>query len=469
LKTVNSPNPGNVSNGLAAVTALSDGTVAAVGSQVSSTTGQTPLILQNAASAPKAAALIRTTPAAPNAAPVPTAGTATAAQIGTIPVGPGAAPVDQSFAAVVTAVESISSVGHHSRAAMPVHHHHSTRLHRAAVVGRFHTGHHWGADPATSTSFQVVAKFNNASFADTAAIADDDIWAVGSNSDGPLAVHFNGTNWKAVPTPTLTQPAAFAGVAAVASNDVWAVGYQETSSKGSDQPLIEHWDGTSWSVVSSPKLPQGGSLGAVTAISTNNVWAVGDSDNLSVDLVEHWDGTSWSVVSRPAFNGSLDVVYGVSADASHDVWAVGNPDGGLILHFDGTSWSRTVLPLARYGGPALFAVAALSPSNVWAVGMVRPSAAFEWRPLVEHWDGASWSVVSSPDPNPNIGYNLKGIAAISASDIWAAGTTGIEHWNGTSWSLVSAIPSGVSSPDGVAALSDGTVVVVRGSGAILEN
>jgi hypothetical protein len=40
---------------------------------------------------------------------------------------------------------------------------------------------------------------------------------------------------------------------------------------------------------------------------------------------------------------------------------------------------------------------------------------------------------------------------------------GIENWNGTSWSLVSASP-GI----GVAALSDGTVVVVSG-GSILEN
>jgi hypothetical protein len=56
-------------------------------------------------------------------------------------------------------------------------------------------------------------------------------------------------------------------------------------------------------------------------------------------------------------------MYGVSADASHDVWAVGDSPG-VILHFDGTSWSRTVLPPARVGGPALKAVAALSPSNL---------------------------------------------------------------------------------------------------------
>src|SRR5262249_3981333 len=140
-----------------------------------------------------------------------------------------------------------------------VHHHHPLRSHFAALVGRFHTGHHPGADPAASpTGFQVVAQFNNASFAATAAIADNDIWVVGTTnldttSDTPLAVHFDGKKWSAVPTPTLKGRADFDGVAAVASNDVWAVGAQDISSTGFAQPLIEHWDGTSWSVVSSPK------------------------------------------------------------------------------------------------------------------------------------------------------------------------------------------------------------------------
>jgi hypothetical protein len=90
--------------------------------------------------------------------------------------------------------------------------------------------------------------------------------------------------------------------------------------------------------------------------------------------------------------------------------------------------------------------------------------------LVEHWDGTSWSQVASPDPNAHIGYSLAGIAAISANDIWAAGTAGIENWNGTSWSIISAVPSGVSGAlDAVAALSDGTVAIVSSGGTIIEN
>jgi len=69
---------------------------------------------------------------------------------------------------------------------------------------------------------------NNSSLSATAAIADNDIWAVGqiagSNSSGvTLAEHFDGTRWSVVPTPSVGG-GAFASVAALASNDVWAVG-----------------------------------------------------------------------------------------------------------------------------------------------------------------------------------------------------------------------------------------------------
>jgi hypothetical protein len=354
------------------------------------------------------------------------------------------------------------------------HDHHAIPLRHAAVVGRVHSRHHSGADPAaaaTSTTFNTVAQFNNnASFAATAAIADKDIWAVGTTnldttSDTPLAVHFNGTSWSAVPTPILKARANLDGVAAVASNDVWAVGAQDISSTGFAEPLIEHWDGTSWSVVPSPKLKQDGVLNAVTAISTNNVWAVGFFDNFSGNLVEHWDGTSWSVVSSPAFSGTNDILYGISADASNDVWAVGNSNGGLILHFDGSSWSRTVLPSPRYGFRALYGDTALSPSDVWAVGAIKSGNNSRPGALIEHWNGTGWGFV----PNPTIGGNLRSIAAISTNDIWAVGTTGIEHWNGASWSLLT-FPSGVSGElAAVAALSDGTVVIVSSGGTILEN
>ncbi len=181
-----------------------------------------------------------------------------------------------------------------------------------------------GATTATSafaqTGLHVVAQFSSVTFYATAAVADNDIWAVGysnaSGTDEPFAVHFDGTSWSAVSTPSV-HGGLLQGVSAAASNDVWAVGQT-----GSDT-LIEHWNGASWSVVKSPTPKGGGDLTAVKAIASNDVWAVGFQDNLAGGVVEHWNGASWSLVSSPAFTSGNDILYGISANASDDVWAVG--------------------------------------------------------------------------------------------------------------------------------------------------
>jgi hypothetical protein len=96
--------------------------------------------------------------------------------------------------------------------------------------------------------------------------------------------------------------------------------------------------------------------------------------------------------------------------------------------------------------------------------------------VIEHWDGTSWSVVPSPNPNPQGNNSLVAIAAVNANDIWAVGHQLLgpftEHWDGTSWSIV-ATPSGVASLIGMTAFSDGTVVAVgqgtNGSAIILHS
>ncbi len=307
-----------------------------------------------------------------------------------------------------------------------------------------------------------------------AAIAANDIWGVGSNefidpTTGaidvqPLAEHFNGKSWSvvstpAVPTGGVNPPTAqLRGVAAAASNDVWAVG----SRIGPDNPdfgesLTEHWDGSSWSVVSTPTATvESTSLNEVVAISSNNVWAVGGNSGNA--LVEHWDGTSWSLVSSPVFTsaGSLSAV---SADSANDIWAVG---GRTILHFDGANWSQVASP-----NLSATSVTALSPTNVWAVGTVSVFINHQTvqQAAIEHWDGTSWSIVASP--NPGDPSSLQGIAAISANDMWAVGSIGVaktitENWNGKSWSIVHS-PNPAQNQNelfGVTALSDGTVAAV---------
>jgi len=153
---------------------------------------------------------------------------------------------------------------------------------------------------------QVVSSLfiNNSSLSGTLAIADNDIWAVGSIGNTAsnvvtLAEHFNWSNRSVVSTP-LVKGSLFASVAAAASNDVWAVGLQNDGSNGNAKPLMQHWNGTSWSVVSSPQFAGGSFLDRVAADSANEVWAVGQGN--AEGLVEHWNGTSWSIVASPQPN-----------------------------------------------------------------------------------------------------------------------------------------------------------------------
>ena len=298
----------------------------------------------------------------------------------------------------------------------------------------------------------------------TAAIAPNDVWAVGSapspsaSENVPIAEHFNGTSWSVVPTaalPSGTTGELF-GVTAVASNNVWAVGMLS----GGTTQLIEHWDGAKWSVAAAPSVSGSGWLNAVTAISANDVWAVGFS--AGSDLIEHFNGTSWSVVPGPGL--SCTDLFGVSGTASNDVWAVGVIGRGgnvHVLHWNGTAWSVVAAPSAY--GDTLQSVTALVPNNVWAVGSTGSST------LIEHWDGTQWSIVPSPNVN---GGRLVSVAAVSANNIWVVGSfydasTGVvetltEHFDGTSWTIIPS-PNATSYANrltGVTALSTGDVVAV---------
>lgn len=73
------------------------------------------------------------------------------------------------------------------------------------------------------------------------------------------------------------------GVSAIASNDAWAVGDFE-SSVGPSKTLIEHWNGVSWSVVPNPAANYpgfGGEFDGVAATNSRTVWTVGRSFNYS--------------------------------------------------------------------------------------------------------------------------------------------------------------------------------------------
>ncbi|HUS14948.1 MAG TPA: hypothetical protein VM536_07990, partial [Chloroflexia bacterium] len=160
-----------------------------------------------------------------------------------------------------------------------------------------------------------------------------------------------------------------------------------------------------WSLIASPS---GGSLWGVSARATDDVWAVGTYIDTSYHtLIEHWDGGSWQVVASPN-PGLGGVLYGVDARTATDAWAVGNYYAGsntyvpLILHWDGAQWSIVPNPAPGSTTEGLRSVLALAADDAWAVGSTAGSS------LIEHWDGTQWNIV--PGPVAAL-YSIAGLAA----------------------------------------------------------
>jgi hypothetical protein len=104
--------------------------------------------------------------------------------------------------------------------------------------------------------------------------------------------------WTIYPSPNVGSSENFLnGVAAVSSNDYWAVGYYYNPQLNAYRTLIEHWNGSSWSVVTSPNASSYNHiLNDVTVVSANDIWAVGfymNGPSGGKTLTLHYNGTDW--------------------------------------------------------------------------------------------------------------------------------------------------------------------------------
>lgn len=315
------------------------------------------------------------------------------------------------------------------------------------------------ADPWRVLTSPNVGGAANA-FASVAARSRTDAWAVGTfQQDGTtdfhtLAQHWNGSSWSVVSTPDGGILNNLNGVAMVASDDVWAVGVFYNLDVQAYQTLVEHWDGVAWSIVPSPNRgTRYDDLQSVFAVSANDIWAVGVTQTnppsiRNLTLTEHWDGTSWSIVQSPNRPQETSAwLLSVTGAASNDVWAVGfDHTGALAEHWNGSAWSIVSTPNPSGALGDLQAVTALSATDIWAVGNSRVPGD-QSRTLTEHWNGSSWSIVSSPS-NGALNNFLAAVTALSPTDVWAVGTFAKQlsigfvnqtltlHWDGAAWSIV---------------------------------
>jgi len=170
-----------------------------------------------------------------------------------------------------------------------------------------------------------------------------DIWAVGSST----TCHYDGSSWRVVPSP---QPrprfneiaCVLADVSAFRPDDVWTSGYRviEQGENLYDLSIVEHWDGSRWTL--NPVVP-GQYLGGIQALSATDVWAVGTDGTQGV--VAHDDGTGWKLVPSPTPGGTGSLA-DVEAESAEHLWAVGAAQAKTMVleapsRFDGTVTGHT--------------------------------------------------------------------------------------------------------------------------------
>ncbi|MFZ0664573.1 MAG: hypothetical protein WAM97_02385, partial [Acidimicrobiales bacterium] len=165
--------------------------------------------------------------------------------------------------------------------------------------------------------------------------SDSACTAVGSYVDssdggGTLAEAWDGTSWsiQTTPDPSGAGSSTLSGVSCNSSGDCTAVGgYLNDDSVA--QPFAEVWNGTSWSPEPTP-LPsgaEGGALSGVSCPSTGPCSAVGnytDSSGVDHDLAEVSNGTSWSFqATADPLNGQQPTLNDIACTTSDGCTAVG--------------------------------------------------------------------------------------------------------------------------------------------------
>lgn len=266
------------------------------------------------------------------------------------------------------------------------------------------------------------------------AVSPNSAWAVGARVKDDQAsgvlLHWDGDAWQKVKTPK-RRGTEWLALAAVNQDDVWAVG--KRIRRGITSAITMHWNGVEWKLKNIP-VPEdatgGTALSSVAALASDNVWAVGATNDGS--LIVRWDGTRWHRQSKPNIIGRTEKIV---AEGSDRLWIM---NGGGIIRGDGATWSYGNLPWFGYYTGGLRRVEALSKDDVWALGSA-----------VVHWDGKAWNVAfPASDAVPNA--NFVDIAVRPPDELWMLGYYGtgvrrdsvVVYWDGSVWTRMPDPPVG---------------------------
>ena len=323
-------------------------------------------------------------------------------------------------------------------------------------------GERWSIVPSANTS---AAQYNY--LVGVACSGSNDCWAIGGFNNGAaeqtLIQRWNGTSWALVDSPntSATEQNTLRGVACVSASDCWAVGSSINADTGSDETLVQRWNGVAWEIVSSPNslLGSGSRLRGVTCSSASDCWAVGDfnvGNSVTQTLIERWDGAAWSIVDSPDTSlTEANRFTAVACVSTSDCSAVGTFDSGgsvrtLIARWNGSTWSRVSSPNpAAAQNSYLASVSCTSGGECSAVGYQHTGGRVQT--LAERWNGTAWNLAAAANARSSQNNSLLGVTCSAANDCWAVGSyfngvaqqTLIQRWDGDRWEI---LPSPTTDP-----------------------
>ncbi len=236
-----------------------------------------------------------------------------------------------------------------------------------------------------------------------------------------LVEGWNGATWEVQPTASHTESIqnVLESASCRSASECTATGYYEVKG-GEHHTLAERWDGSVWTVETTPTEGNSDDLVSVACAAADACMAVGSYNSgtptRKYPVTELWNGKKWVVkASAKLPEEDKNVVFeSVSCPTAKACTAVGyvvNHSQGveaLVESWNGKQWTVQPTPTPPHSlYPYLFGVSCSSTTACMAVGTYKNTEAggevknteFHGREaLIERWNGTSWELQSSPSP-----------------------------------------------------------------------
>jgi alpha-tubulin suppressor-like RCC1 family protein len=287
-----------------------------------------------------------------------------------------------------------------------------------------------------------------------------------------FAQQWNGREWS-VMTPTVpegTQKAELTSVSCSSANACTADGPSLSPQAPTNQvywgSVMERWNGTAWSVQSTPPTPVGPAFGGPSAVSCSTAESCtavggyqGNPGGIWFPLVETWNGTVWRLQRLPneapeseeSGLTSVSCVAGVRCAAVGDYITSGSARAHELPVVRNEPQMAVQSTAAEAGSGILAGPSCASATACLAVGAFNKSGSIT--SVADEWNGLEWTPTAKlPVPAGGSALNLRRSSCTSSGEesgahalaCTAVGTyrnsagviaTAAERWNGSEWKV----------------------------------